>query len=128
MSIPSLPSEHPNQLLRNLGAQYDPDLPISLAFRLAGAQRGWKPGSKTWKRNWNSCMDSEYDRLIGCRALARVHVNLVDVLDAWNSDVTPTQFKSKEALAKYTKESQKFFGRQLAKQDKALRVLLRKLL
>ncbi|KAJ5521139.1 hypothetical protein N7463_001592 [Penicillium fimorum] len=154
--LPLSHSDHPNQLLRKLGVHYDPDLPISLAFRLVGSQRGWKPGSKTWKQNWNVCMDSEYDRLIGCpvtnlatwqelcakvgirdsftsisqckKALARVHVNLVDVLNAWNSDATPTRFKNQDALAKYTKESKKFFCRDLAKQDKVLRVLLRKIL
>jgi hypothetical protein len=31
-------------------------------------QRGWKQGSKTWKRNWTACMNDEYDRLIGYRA------------------------------------------------------------
>ncbi|KAI2709064.1 hypothetical protein CBS147332_6123 [Penicillium roqueforti] len=156
MKVPLGPSEHPNQLLRKLGAHYDPDLSISDAFRLVGLRRGWKQGSKTWKRNWNACMNSEYDRLIGCRvsslatwqqlcakvgikdsfssitqckkALVRVHVNIVDVLDSWNSDVTPICFRNKDALAAYTQSSTKFFGREIAKQDKVLRVLLRKLL
>ncbi|KAJ5371563.1 hypothetical protein N7517_003569 [Penicillium concentricum] len=141
MRIPLAPSEHPNQLLRKLGAPHNPDLPVSSAFDLVSRQRGWKPGSKTWKKNWNSCMDSEYDRLIGCRvaslatwqelctkALARVHVNIVDVLDCWNSDATPIRFKNKQALAAYTQASKKFFNRHIAKQDKLLRVLLRKLL
>ncbi|KAJ5371561.1 hypothetical protein N7517_003567 [Penicillium concentricum] len=120
---------HHNQVLRNLGAQHDPDLPITFALGLGSLQQGWKPGSKKWKKNWNACMNSEYDRLIGCRvtslatwqelcaevgiedsftsinqckkALARVHVNIVDLLDTWNSDLTPTLFKSKKALAKY---------------------------
>lgn len=67
MMVPMAPSEHPNQLLQRLGAEYDPGLPISIAFGFVGLQRGWKPGSKTWKRNWNACMNYEYDRLIGCR-------------------------------------------------------------
>ncbi|KUM64288.1 hypothetical protein ACN42_g2817 [Penicillium freii] len=156
MMVLIAPSEHPNQLLQKLGAQYDTGLPISIAFGFVGLQRGWKPGSKTWKRNWNACMNYEYDRLIGCRvtsletwqqlcakvgingsfrsinqckkALARVHVNIVDVLDSWDSDTTPILFKNKEALATYTKSHHKFFGRHIAKQDKVLRVLLRKLL
>jgi hypothetical protein len=65
MRIPLIPSEHPNQHLRKLGA--NPDLPVSAAFVLVGLHRGWKPGSKTWKKNWNACMNMEYDRLIGCR-------------------------------------------------------------
>lgn len=67
MMIPLVPSDHPNQHLRKLGAQYDPDLPISFAFGLVGLQRGWKAGSETWKRNWNACMNCEYDRHIGSR-------------------------------------------------------------
>ncbi|KAJ5238244.1 hypothetical protein N7489_008335 [Penicillium chrysogenum] len=156
MKVPLAPTEHPNQVLRKLGSPYDPELPLSFAFGLIGLQRGWKPGSKTWKKNWNACMNCEYDRLIGCRvtslttwqqlcaklgikdsfksinqckkALARVHVNIVDLLDSWNSDTIPMRFQNKEALATYTKSTQKFFGRHIAKQDKVLRVLLRKLL
>ncbi|KAJ5193595.1 hypothetical protein N7449_009737, partial [Penicillium cf. viridicatum] len=154
--VPLAPPGHPNQLLRRLGATHNPDLPISVAFGLVALQRGWKPGSKNWKKNWNTCMNSEYDRLIGCRvsslatwqelctkvgiedyftsinqckkALAHVHVNIVDLLDSWSTDATPVRFKNKEALAAYTKASKKFFGRHIAKQDKVLRVLLRKLL
>ncbi|CRL24406.1 unnamed protein product [Penicillium camemberti] len=160
--IPPLPGppviarQHPNNHLRKLGATYNPELPISVAFGLVSLQRGWKPGSKTWKRNWNACMNDEYDRLIGYRvanlatwqelcakvgiddsftsinqckkALVRVHINLVDLLDCWNADRTPTRFKSKKALATYTETHNKFFGRHIAKQDKVLRVLLRKLL
>jgi hypothetical protein len=36
-------------------------------------------------------------------------------------------FRGKKALAAYTEETHKFFGRDIAKQDKVLRVLLRKL-
>lgn len=57
-----------------------------------------------------------------------MHVNLVDLLDCWDSDYTPTRFRGKKALAAYTEETHKFFGRDIAKQDKVLRVLLRKLL
>jgi hypothetical protein len=65
--VPFAPSSHPNQLLQKLGAPHNPDLPISVAFSLVALQRGWKPGSNKWKKNWNTCMNSEYDRLIGCR-------------------------------------------------------------
>ncbi|CAG8248624.1 unnamed protein product [Penicillium nalgiovense] len=153
---PNTPPQHPNKHLWKLGAPHTPGLPITAAFEFIAQQRGWKQGSKTWKRNWNACMNDEYDRLIGYRtanlatwqelcakvglnhsftsinqckkALALVHVNLVDLLDCWNSDYTPTRFKSKKALAAYTEENHKFFGRDIAKQDKVLRVLLRKLL
>lgn len=64
---PAAALQHPNNHLRRLGASYNPELPISVAFGLIGLQRGWKPGSKTWKKNWNACMNDEYDRLIGYR-------------------------------------------------------------
>ncbi|KAJ6186794.1 hypothetical protein N7519_008095 [Penicillium mononematosum] len=153
---PISPQLHPNNHLRKLGAPCSAELPITAAFGSIAQQRGWKQGSKTWKRNWKACMNDEYDRLIGYRAanlatwqelcakvglnntfksinqckmaLALVHINLVDLLDCWDSDYTPTRFKSKKALAAYTEENHKFFGRDIAKQDKVLRVLLRKLL
>lgn len=64
---PGAALQHPNNHLRKLGAAYNPELPISVAFGLISLQRGWKPGSKIWKRNWNACMNDEYDRLIGYR-------------------------------------------------------------
>lgn len=64
---PIAPPLHPNKHLRSLGAPYNPELPISATFGLVTLQRGWKPSSKTWKKNWNACMSDEYDRLIGYR-------------------------------------------------------------
>ncbi|KAJ5125083.1 uncharacterized protein N7515_008908 [Penicillium bovifimosum] len=156
MLIPLSILQHPNGYLRELNVTYDPDLPISHAFGRVSVQRGWKPGSKRWRKAWNACMNSEYNRLIGSRvtslatwqelcakvglrgsfesinkckkALARVHVNIVDLLECWNSDSTPTIFKSQKALAVYTQGSQKYFKRDVAKQDNVLKVLLRKLI
>ncbi|KAJ5817448.1 hypothetical protein N7447_009681 [Penicillium robsamsonii] len=55
-----------------------------------------------------------------CRkALARVHVSLVDVLDGTQM-LSLLDSTVRRPLPKYTKKSQKFFGRQLAKHDKAL--------
>jgi hypothetical protein len=53
--------------MRDLGAPHNPHLPITYAFGLVSLQRGWKRGSKKWKKNWHACMNSEYDRLIGHR-------------------------------------------------------------
>lgn len=50
------------------GFHQDPDAPVSTEFARLTAFRGWAPGSKNWKRNWNACMEAEYDRLIGNRA------------------------------------------------------------
>lgn len=66
-SLPSRPHRHPNKFLRELNAPYNPTVPISLAFKQVSQQRGWKHGSKRWRKRWNSCMNSEYDRLIGSR-------------------------------------------------------------
>jgi hypothetical protein len=56
-----------------------------------------------------------------------VHVNLVDLLDVWNYDAIPQLFKSGKALADYTKQTGKWFGRDIAKQDNVLKILLRQL-
>jgi hypothetical protein len=67
MFIPLSPSQLPNGYLRGLDAPHDTNLPISYTFGLVSLQRGWKPGSRRWKKAWNACMNSEYDRLIGSR-------------------------------------------------------------
>lgn len=46
---------------------HDPTAAISKEFYRLGAKRGWKKGSKTWRKQWKNCMNSEYDRLIGKR-------------------------------------------------------------
>lgn len=56
-----------------------------------------------------------------------MYVNLVDVLDSWNSDRHPKLFANVHQLSKYTKREKKVFHRDIAKQDKILRVLLKKL-
>ncbi|KAJ5555873.1 hypothetical protein N7535_008303 [Penicillium sp. DV-2018c] len=148
-------SQHPNEYLRGLNVTHDPNISIIYAFGLLSEQRGWKQGSKRWKKAWNACMDSEYNRLIGSRvtslptwqelcdkvglqgpftsitqckkALARVHVNIVDLLDCWNTDSKPPIFKNRKTLAEYTEGNHRYFRRDVAKQDKVLKVLLRKL-
>ncbi|KAJ5349474.1 hypothetical protein N7541_007201 [Penicillium brevicompactum] len=145
----------PNSFIQQSGVAVDPDLPISFAFGLVSQTRGWKIGSKRWRKAWNACMNAEYNRLIGSRlnsletwqelcakvgitevfpsitkckkALAKVNVNIVDLLDCWDTPNLPKQFKSRHALSNYTRDNHKFFGRAIAKQDKALKVLLRQL-
>lgn len=51
-----------------LNFNYNPNAKTSDEFKRLGAQRGWKPGSRTWKKQWRACWDYEYDRLIGHRA------------------------------------------------------------
>lgn len=62
-----------------------------------------------------------------CQALSKIYVNIVDLLDCRILKKKPTKFPNLRALEKYTRESGRVFSRHLAKQDKLLRVLLRKL-
>ncbi|EAW19069.1 uncharacterized protein NFIA_090270 [Aspergillus fischeri NRRL 181] len=133
----------------------NPDASASDEFNRLANHRKWKIGSKTWRKMWNRCMALEYDRLLGknlsglqswqqlceeldlkgpftsikqCKkALSTVHVNIVDLLDCRILKKKPTKFPSLRALEEYTRETGRVFSRYLAKQDKLLRVLLRKL-
>ncbi|KAJ5273653.1 hypothetical protein N7478_008778 [Penicillium angulare] len=135
--------------------EYDDTQPVISEFSSLSLARGWKNGSKTWKKNWKLCMSEFYDNVIGAhindpetwqqlchkldiegdlgsitkckKALAKVHVNIVDLLECWTKDHSPRIFRNKAALANYTKQNNRFFSRDLAKQDKLLRVLLRRL-
>ncbi|KAJ6006874.1 hypothetical protein N7451_004818 [Penicillium sp. IBT 35674x] len=137
------------------GFDHHPNSPVSKEFTRLAQWRGWKDGSKNWRKNWNHCMGEQYDSLIGSRvndlatwqqmcrkldiagdfpsinkcrkALSHVYVNLVDLLECWEDERSPTLFKSAKQLSNYTKSQNKFFGRQIAKQDKALRTLLKRI-
>lgn len=61
------------------------------------------------------------------QALASVHVNIVDLLDSRGTETDVRTFPSISALRTYTHRTGKFFARSAAKQDKLLKVLLRKL-
>ncbi|KAJ5453986.1 uncharacterized protein N7458_004942 [Penicillium daleae] len=134
----------------------NPDSPISNEFKRLGKARNWRPGSKTWTKNWNRCMGNEYNRLIGSRisnletwqvmcrkvglgdeftsirqckkALSCIYVNIIDLLECWETHEMPTRFCNVSQLAKYSKKSAKLIPREWAKQDKVLRVLLKRLL
>ncbi|PYH93937.1 hypothetical protein BO71DRAFT_419687 [Aspergillus ellipticus CBS 707.79] len=136
--------------------QPDPDAPITAEFKRLAIQRQWKQGSKTWRKRWNRFIGMEYDRIIGnnlrglddwrelcaeldlpgpfasirqCKkALSKVHVNIVDLLECRQLGCKPRKFPSQKALTTYTRKSGKFFGKSIAKQDKLLKVLLRRLL
>ena len=45
--------------------QHNPKASISSEFRRLAKLRRWKQGSKNWKKNWNRCVNTEYDRLLG---------------------------------------------------------------
>lgn len=59
------------------------------------------------------------------QALSKVYVNLVDLLDCRRTGTKVKTFKSIKELSEYTKRSNQFFNRNVAKRDKLLRVLLR---
>ncbi|KAJ5660543.1 hypothetical protein N7507_006994 [Penicillium longicatenatum] len=134
---------------------HEPNSPVSEEFKRLAKWRGWKIGSKNWRKNWNRCITEQYDLLIGdrindlatwqqmcrkldisgefpsitkCRkALSHVYVNLVDLLECWEDERSPELFENAKQLSIYTKRESKFFGRQIAKQDKALRTLLKRI-
>lgn len=67
-----------------------------------------------------------------------MHVNIVDLLESRQLkrrdllecrqvERKPKKFLSVAALSRYTRETQRFFAREKVKQDRVLRVLLRKL-
>ncbi|KAJ5233115.1 hypothetical protein N7468_006071 [Penicillium chermesinum] len=129
--------------------------PVSKEFYRLAEQRHWKKGSKTWKKRWNACMNAEYDRLIGSRttdletwqklcgklqiqgdlasirkckqAIATVHVNIVDLLDCWDANKCPPKFQNRKQLTDYTAHHGRILSKAIAKQDKVLRALLRRL-
>lgn len=52
---------------------------------------------------------------------------MVDLFECWATGERPKQFKNAKQLAAYTKSEGKFFNRNLAKENKALRILLKRL-
>lgn len=74
------------------------------------------------------CRRPAHLTLCSSQALSRVYVNIVDLLNCWNTDRRPRQFRNVGQLSGYTRQKKLFFNRSVAKQDKVLRVLLKKLL
>ncbi|KAJ5184207.1 hypothetical protein N7492_001823 [Penicillium capsulatum] len=59
------------------------------------------------------------------KALAKVHVNLVDIVDSRRTGKKVKFFASPKALRKYTIETEKIFPKSAAKKDGFLKSLLR---
>ncbi|RMJ23164.1 hypothetical protein PHISP_05956 [Aspergillus sp. HF37] len=134
---------------------HNPRASISGEFARLGAQRRWKQGSKTWRKNWDRCMSLEFDRLVGCgglgdwvdlclelgvhgggrltsirqckMALARVNVNIVDFLDSRATGQIVQKFPSVSALREYTRRTGKLVPRDVVKQCNLLKVLLKQM-
>lgn len=62
-----------------------------------------------------------------CQALAKVHVNLVDLVDSRRTGKEVKQFASQKALREYTIETGKIFPKSAAKKDGFLKALLREI-
>ncbi|CEJ57832.1 hypothetical protein PMG11_06511 [Penicillium brasilianum] len=134
---------------------YHPDAPITKEFKRLAQQRKWKHRSKTWRKNWNLCMKADYQSRIGAqvskietwqrmctkvgiavfpsitkckKALSKVYVNIIDLLECWDTHRTPKRFGSIGELANYSRSTDKVYPRDAAKVDPALRVLLKRLL
>lgn len=90
-----------NSYIQQSGVAVDPGLPISFAFGLVSQTRGWKVGSRRWRKAWKTCMDLEYDRLIGSR---------VSSLETWQqlcakvgiTEVFPSINKCKKVIKPHT--------------------------
>ncbi|KAK3695109.1 hypothetical protein B0T22DRAFT_477807 [Podospora appendiculata] len=91
----------------------------------------WNPanGTETNIQKWQRlCRDlgldgqfTNYPR----KAIATIHVNIYDFIEAVNADTKPRLFESERALADYTLKTRRIYPRNRAKQSGPLRVLLR---
>jgi hypothetical protein len=128
--------------------------PLLAEFSRLANLRGWAPGSKKYHKEHGRCLLSEFtfhygdneERLAGwqalcyevkmrtvpdtitqCRkALKRVHVNIVDLIDARRTSRSAKKFPSRNALRQYTFsfEIPKFFPKKAAKRNGFLTALL----
>ncbi|KAI9040199.1 uncharacterized protein KD926_008523 [Aspergillus affinis] len=63
-----------------------------------------------------------------CRkALAKVHVNIFDLIDSRRTGAIVQRFPNRAALKEYTKDTQKIYPKQAAKADGLLKELLRRI-
>lgn len=59
------------------------------------------------------------------QALRRVHVNLMDLIDARRAQQMPRLFPSEAKLAKYTRDHARYFPLAKAKEDSLKKILLK---
>ncbi|KAF2495153.1 hypothetical protein BU16DRAFT_461387 [Lophium mytilinum] len=121
-------------------------------FGLLGLKRGWRLNSKAWRRNWRACFGYEAyggdaalskleswqalcsevsiepipQSITQCRkALARVNVNICDLLDCRRTGGKVHLFRTKWQLIRYTHLKKRMFPKEAAKEDGFLRALLK---
>ncbi|KAJ5154412.1 uncharacterized protein N7500_009851 [Penicillium coprophilum] len=124
-------------------------------FHLLAREMNWKRGSRKYRSGLSKFLESEFAIHFGtdatklenwqalclelkiqdpiqsitkCRkALAKVHVNLVDLIDSRRTGKQVKHFASQKALRKYTIETGKIFPKSAAKKDGFLKALLREI-
>ncbi|MCJ1254184.1 hypothetical protein MMC24_001998 [Lignoscripta atroalba] len=119
--------------------------------------RGWIAGTKKYHQEHRRCLYSEFDTHVGMivvddnlnswqslclevgvstipgsitqckKALKKVHVNLVDLIDSRRRGLEVKSFPSYQALRTYTIEQNKFFPKARAKRDGVLKILLKEI-
>ncbi|KAM5475406.1 hypothetical protein MauCBS54593_001094 [Microsporum audouinii] len=146
----------PDYYSRFPGFQSNPTASSSDEFTLLARHMGWGKKSKTYKRERASFLASEFathygadgtklqnwqalclelqirepiDTITKCRkALSKVHVNLVDLIDARRTGKAPTKFPNSQSLREYTLSKGKIFPKAAAKEEGFLKALLRRIL
>lgn len=124
---------------------HDPTAPLVAEFQRLSLQRGWKAGGKKYRQSRQKCFAQEFehhyghasDKLAGwqalcadlyvsptpssikqCKkALSRISVNLVDLVDSHRTGEKVKLFPSKNALRNYSINHNKIFSKRQAKAD-----------
>ncbi|KAH8430986.1 uncharacterized protein LDX57_008648 [Aspergillus melleus] len=137
------------------GFQPNPSLSATEEFSRLAHHMNWTTGSKKYRKERVKFASTEFERYyhIGnklqnyralcqelrvegpltsvtqCRkALAKVHVNIFDLIDSRRTGAAVQRFPNQAALRKYTKDTEKIFPKQAAKADGFLKELLRRIL
>ncbi|KAL6236161.1 hypothetical protein BDW75DRAFT_207533 [Aspergillus navahoensis] len=136
------------------GFQPNPSLSATEEFSRLAHHMNWTVGSKRYRKELAKFASAEFVHyyVIGnrlqnyralcqelriegpfasitqCRkALAKVHVNLFDLIDSRRTGAIVRRFPNQAALKEYTQETRKIFPKQAAKADGFLKDLLRRI-
>ncbi|KAJ5921920.1 hypothetical protein N7516_009623 [Penicillium verrucosum] len=147
--------ETPNHISRHSDFGVQTKTPAIDEFNHLSREMNWKRGSRKYRSELSKFLESEFAIHFGtdatklenwqalclelkiqnsiqsikqCRkALAKVHVNLVDLVDSRRTGKEVKHFASQNALRKYTIETGKIFPKSAAKKDGFLKALLREI-
>ncbi|KAI4093383.1 MAG: hypothetical protein LQ344_002971 [Seirophora lacunosa] len=131
--------------------------PILDEFRRLAQQQGWKRRTWQFNVNRRECLQAEYEYQFGSieagnklaawqglcaelglsanipsivkckKALRRVHVNILDLIDDRRAGRQIETFDSAQALADYTNEHKRYFPLEDAKADSLIKILLKQI-